>query len=102
MLSKFYLFSLSKPIKFNDLSSIVIESGLSDQIDLDALYEEFCEMKPALELAYSSNLPILDKWNSIFKENNFKYILKIVQFVFSLFGFNANAERVFSMCSALW
>lgn len=103
ILSKLHIFSLSEPIHFKNLSELVEQLKLNEFIDMDQLYEEFCQIKATLQVAYSTNISTLEKWKLIFTENpNLNNLLKVVQFVFSIFGSNADAERIFSICAALW
>lgn len=96
------MFSLNEPLKYDEVCKAVTDFGLLN-IDMDQLYEEFCQIKPAINLVCNENHTTLEKWNLIFLANTeLKNFLIILQFVFSIFGSNADAERIFTMCSASW
>lgn len=102
LFSKLNIFSLKSPFDFDSIVEIV--TNLSIDINIDNLYEEYCILKPTLDKACA--LPeesIIQKWNKIFLGNpEIHYFLKIIQFVFSIYGSNADSERIFSLCNAAW
>ncbi|KAJ8913403.1 hypothetical protein NQ315_008796, partial [Exocentrus adspersus] len=92
-------------IAFSALTDVVESTGLKNNVNMDELYEEFCQIREALELAVGQKKEktVIEKWCEIFKANpTLKNMLSIFQYVTSIPTSNAAAERVFSLCTNTW
>lgn len=88
-------------LTFDEIMKVANE--LSINVNFDDLYEEFCVLRPTFELICArKDSSVIEKWNQILKNGEYKNMLKIIQYVFSIYGSNADTERVFSLCAASW
>lgn len=101
------LFSLRQMFTFNELKSSILKlPALKNLIDMDGLYEEYCDIKDLLQKVIQSNSDTVSPiaiWNKILSDNkNLKLFLTIIQFVASIPPSNATCERIFSQCKQTW
>lgn len=109
ILFKMQIFSLKTIFRFDQLVEVLTALSLDNVIDIDELYEEYCQIKEALNIIIterSSNNETnfsYEKWHKLLSQNNnLKSFLKIFQFIASIPTSNASAERVFSLCNNTW
>lgn len=109
ILFKMQIFSLKTIFRFDQLVEVLTALSLDNVIDIDELYEEYCQIKEVLNIIIterSSNNETnfsYEKWHKLLSQNNnLKSFLKIFQFIASIPISNASAERVFSLCNNTW
>lgn len=110
ILSKMQIFSLKLMFSFDELCEALTKLSLDNVINIDKLYEEYCQVKEALNITISEKRNSengakfsYEKWHKFFNQNkNLKNFLKVFQFVASIPVSNASAERVFSLCNNTW
>jgi len=91
---------------FVELCKILIKFSLDRVINIDELYEEYCQTKKImniiLEKENSNNQAkfAYEKCHELFSQNkNIKHFLKLFQFIALIPVLNISAERVFSQCN---
>lgn len=95
---------LNNEISYNDLMKVVKTLQL-ENISLDGLFNEYCTIKPILNIVCSEEQNVYSKWTKIFSsgtKENFKNIFLLVSYVLSIPPSNAYVERVFSIMNQKW
>lgn len=91
---------LFEKLKFSDLEEVAAVIKLTDTLNMEKLYEEFCASQEAIERARQDpQKSTSEKWVSVFHEVgkvNLTNLFQIVSFVLSVPGSNAFVERIFS------
>lgn len=110
-LFKLRIFSLKKEFSFQELLEVLDQLSITSRVNVDQLYEEFCENKDVLSLLIEQNTkrstdqsitPYM-QWNSFFQKNrDAPNLLKIFKFVASIPASNAEPERIFSLSGNAW
>ena len=97
---------LFEKLKFSDLEEVAAALKLTDTLDMDSLYEEFCASQEAIETArQDQQKSTSEKWVSVFHKvgkDNLTNLFQIVSFVLSVPGSNAFVERIFSHMANKW
>lgn len=93
-------------LSFSDLEQMVAALKLTDRINMDHLYEEFCASREEIQTATKDTTKSTsEKWMSIFQKvgkANMTNMFKIVSYVLSVPGSNAFVERIFSLMTNKW
>lgn len=93
-------------LSFPDLEKMVPALKLSDTINMDELYEEFCNSREEIKKhSKDATESTGEKWVAIFEnvgKEKMTNMFKIVSFVLSVPGSNAFVERIFSLMSGKW
>lgn len=106
------LFNLEKQFSFDDLTACLDKMSMSTAesgIDMDQLYEEFCQVKEVLYILIKekekaeTTITAFDQWHALFTKNkNLVNLMKMFQYIASIPASNAHAERIFSLCGKTW
>lgn len=83
-------------LKFSDLEDVAAALKLTETLDMDKFYEEFCASKEEIEKACQ------DAQISTSEKPNLTNLFQIVSFVLSVPGLNAFVERIFSHMANKW
>ncbi|KAK0135426.1 hypothetical protein N1851_028718 [Merluccius polli] len=93
-------------LSFPDLEQMVAALKLTDRINMDQLYEEFCASREEIQKATKDTTkPTCEKWVAIFQKvgkDKMTNMFRIVSFVLSVPGSNAFVERIFSLMANKW
>lgn len=101
----FKTFNLTEDLKWNSLENAVSKLGLSDSVDMDALYSEYCLVKDIIPEVVAKANNCDSKWSFLFSKagvDALPNLFSIVQYVLSIPVSNAFTERVFSIMGNVW
>ncbi|KAK1903322.1 30S ribosomal protein S12 [Dissostichus eleginoides] len=97
---------LFETLRFSDLEEVAAALKLTDTLNMDKLYEEFCASQEEIETARQDpQKSTSEKWVSVFQKvgkANLTNLFQIVSFVLSVPGSNAFVERIFSLMANKW
>lgn len=93
-------------LSFADLKKVVAAIKLTDKVNMDQLYEEYCACQEEIQKAIQDTTKSTsEKWVRVFqnvRQANLTNMLRIVSFVLSVPGSNAFVERIFSLMTNKW
>lgn len=90
------------PFTFPLLCEAVEVLQLSKKLDMDALYEEHCDVLPRQQAIVQSGAPVVEKWATLLKHTDTPNLTAVASFFLSIPITNASVERVFSLMTGCW
>ncbi|XP_078282406.1 uncharacterized protein LOC144608476 [Rhinoraja longicauda] len=97
---------LYEELSFTDLDQVVAALKMTETVNMDQLYEEFCASREEIQKArQDTTKSTSEKWVAVFQKMgkaNLINMFRIVSFVLSVPGSNAFVERVFSLMAIKW
>lgn len=106
IMTKLKPIGLYEELTFPHLQAVVSALGMSESVDMDQLYEEYCESKEEIDKARIEQTSSVEaKWIQVFQtvgKEKLSNMFLIVSYVLSIPGSNAFVERIFSLMNHKW